>query len=90
MISIGLSVYFNILVTDEKAVTTEISWVARSCTKQPSFEEIQTRHARQIFAGVFQDGVVQAAVMDVLYQLLDVAQGIEGSEASRESWLDLT
>ena len=89
MISGGLSVWFSILVTEEKSMAAEIGWVACLCNTPPSFHEVQGRQVRNIFAGVFQEGVVQGAVMDLLYQLLDIAQGVEASGHEGSSWLDL-
>ena len=89
MIERGLSVCFNVVVTEEKSVATEISWIACSCDSPPTFQELEGRQSHRVFAGVFQDGVVQVAVMDLLYQLLDIAQGVETSGQSGNLWLEL-
>jgi hypothetical protein len=89
LIERGLSVCFNVVITDEKSAATEISWIACSCDSPPGFQELESRQSHRVFAGVFQDGVVQVAVMDLLYQLLDIAQGVETSGHSGNLWLEL-
>lgn len=89
MIGRGLSVWLRIALAEEKSMATDIGWVACSCESLPSIEEVASRKAQPVFAGVFQDGVVKAAIMDLLYRLLDLAQGFEASGHSGNLWLDL-
>ena len=89
MISSGLSIWFEISVIDEKSIITEINWAACFCKSTPPFQDMEKKKRVPVFAGAFQDGVVQTAVMDLLYQLLDIAQGFEASGHTGNMWLEL-
>jgi serine/threonine protein kinase len=75
-----LSIWFKIRIVDDRAEVTEISYDACLGNKVPPLSEVANRQMTLLFAGVFQDGVVQTVIMDLLYQLLDVAQSVSETD----------
>lgn len=87
---LGLSVWFKITVVDEKSQLIEVASSACLSIAPPSVDEVERQNARGVFAGVFQEGVVQTAIMDLLYRLLDMAQTSAGTEIGQDRlWLEL-
>jgi len=75
LLSIGVAVWFVISVIDEKALVTEISYSAALSHELPSIEDAESTATNKIFAGAFQEGVIKSEITDLLFRLLDRAQG---------------
>jgi len=85
-----LSICFRVKVVDEKAEVVEIDYIAFLSNTRPALSEVIGRHMHTVFAGAFQDGVVQVSVTDLLYRVLDLAQSSEGRPLSpEEGWIEL-
>lgn len=75
LLSTGVAVWFLISVIDEKSLVTEIAYSAALCRELPSIEAAENAPKTKLFAGAFQEGVVKSEITDLLFQLLDKAQG---------------
>jgi serine/threonine protein kinase len=90
LLSRGLSIWFRIRIVDDRAMVIEVSYAACLSSTPPSLSEAAARQTGRLFAGVFQDGVIQSAIMDLLYQLIDVAQSISETDLGPDArWIEL-
>ena len=91
LLAANLRVWFSIRIVDERSLFVEIDYTACLSDMAPSVSEaLNQSRPKSLFAGVFQEGVVQQMVMDLLYQLIDLAQSFSEVQATAESrWLEL-
>jgi serine/threonine protein kinase len=86
----SLSIWFKIHVVDEKSAVVEINYAACISGIAVSLHEITNRTLQIAFAGIFQDGVVQSTILDLLYQLLDLAQTVSETDISSDiRWIEI-
>jgi serine/threonine protein kinase len=86
-----LSIWLRVSIIDEKSEVAEIRYSASVSQATPAMDQVKVQKTRSVFAGVFQDGVVQSNVMNLLYQLIDIAQSLSGTDLADNEirWIEV-